>query len=252
MVAPEADRPEERRDRMPRSDQHHIAGFRAPGGFTILLTCMLFLVVVLPFFEGYQIAITMLSVVTSAIVVAAIYAGATHRRELILSLALASPPLLGRWLPWYQADRRFFLLITVATALFLAYSTVLVVVRTTQAKRVTLDTVAGALCGYMLIGMTFALAYSIVQFELPNSFRFAPRIFASPKYTFVIQSEVQRLVYYSFVTLTTTGYGDITATSPPTRALTVLEAMTGQMYLVVLVARLVALEITHSGRDRSP
>jgi hypothetical protein len=235
---------------MQRHDRHRFARVRAPGGFTILLTCMFCLIVVLPFFEGYLLAITMLGVVTSAIVVAAIYAGARHGRELIFGLALAFPPLLGRWLPWYQTNRRFFLIITIATALFIAYSTVLVIVRTAQAKRVTPDTVAGALCGYMLIGMSFALAYSIIEFELPNSFRFPPRVFASPKYTFVIQSEVLRLVYYSFVTLTTTGYGDITATSPPSRALTVLEAITGQMYIVVLVARLVALEIVHSGRDR--
>ena len=59
------------------------------------------------------------------------------------------------------------------------------------------------------------------------------------------------MVYYSFVTLTTLGYGDIVPVSPSARALATLEALTGQLYLTVLVARLVGLHITHASRRRS-
>ena len=59
------------------------------------------------------------------------------------------------------------------------------------------------------------------------------------------------MVYYSFVTLTTLGYGDIVPVSPSARALATLEALTGQLYLTVLVARLVGLHITHSSRRPS-
>lgn len=53
-------------------------------------------------------------------------------------------------------------------------------------------------------------------------------------------------IYYSFVTMTTLGYGDIVPTNPASRMLSVLQALTGQLYLVVLVARIVGLHITHS------
>lgn len=59
------------------------------------------------------------------------------------------------------------------------------------------------------------------------------------------------MIYYSFVTLTTLGYGDIVPVSPSARSLATLEALTGQLYLTVLVARLVGLQITHSARRRS-
>ncbi len=59
------------------------------------------------------------------------------------------------------------------------------------------------------------------------------------------------MVYYSFVTLTTLGYGDIVPVNPSVRALATLEAITGQLYLTVLVARLVGLHITHSSQRRS-
>ncbi len=53
-------------------------------------------------------------------------------------------------------------------------------------------------------------------------------------------------IYYSFVTMTTLGYGDIVPVNPAARMLSVLQALTGQLYLVVLVARLVGLHIAHS------
>ena len=61
-----------------------------------------------------------------------------------------------------------------------------------------------------------------------------------------------QMVYYSFVTLTTLGYGDIVPIAPSARALATLEAITGQLYLTVLVARLVGLHITHSSKQNRP
>jgi hypothetical protein len=55
-------------------------------------------------------------------------------------------------------------------------------------------------------------------------------------------------LYYSFVTLTTLGYGDITPASSPARSLSTLEAVTGQLYIAILVARLVGLHIVHAGK----
>ncbi len=57
-----------------------------------------------------------------------------------------------------------------------------------------------------------------------------------------------KCLYYSYVTLTTLGYGDIKPTTPPAQSLSYVQALTGQLYLAVLVARLVALQITSSRR----
>jgi hypothetical protein len=63
--------------------------------------------------------------------------------------------------------------------------------------------------------------------------------------------ELQRLIYYSFVTMTTLGYGDVIPANGPARAASALEAIVGQMYVAILVARLVALHIMHSERERA-
>ncbi len=62
------------------------------------------------------------------------------------------------------------------------------------------------------------------------------------------QHDLRNLVYFSFVTLTTLGYGDISPVSASARTLVTVEALVGQLYLVILIARLVSLEIAHSGR----
>ena len=81
----------------------------------------------------------------------------------------------------------------------------------------------------------------MVDFLVPGSFRYGQdRTLTGPE-----------MIYYSFITLTTLGYGDIVPVSPSARSLATLEALTGQLYLTVLVARLVGLHITHASRRRS-
>lgn len=66
------------------------------------------------------------------------------------------------------------------------------------------------------------------------------------------QNDLRHLVYFSFVTLTTLGYGDISPASFGARTLVTLEALVGQLYLVILIARLVSLEVAYSGRGAPP
>jgi hypothetical protein len=96
--------------------------------------------------------------------------------------------------------------------------------------RVTSETVLGALCAYVLIGLLFAFVYLAV-----NEFRDAP-FFAQPG-----THDQGEFLYFSFVSLTTLGFGDLTPTEGLPQALTVLEALIGSVFLVTLVARLVTL-----------
>ena len=97
-------------------------------------------------------------------------------------------------------------------------------------RRVTRETVLGALCAYVLIGLLFAFLYLAVA-----EFRSEP-FFAQPG-----PHGQSEYVYYSFVTLTTLGFGDLSPAVGLPQALTVLEALFGQVFLVTLVARLVTL-----------
>jgi hypothetical protein len=100
---------------------------------------------------------------------------------------------------------------------------------------VTSHRIMGAVAGYLLITLIFAIAYSLVETLLPGSFQI-PTVPAH-----VGGQQIQAFYYFSVITLTTTGYGDITAVNPFARTLVMMEALTGQLYTAILIARLVSL-----------
>ncbi len=102
-------------------------------------------------------------------------------------------------------------------------------------RRVTSETVLGALCAYVLVGLLFAFLYLAVA-ELRDG-----PFFAQPG-----PHEQSEYLYYSFVTLTTLGFGDLSPTVGLPQALTALEALVGSVFLVTLVARLVTLWVRQS------
>ena len=107
--------------------------------------------------------------------------------------------------------------------------TVVMVVRRVLAKpTVTIQSIYGALSAYLIIGLMFAAGYAAVEHLGEADF------FASSQ-----PANTQTFQYFSFTTLTTLGYGDFTAAENGGRSIAVIEAMTGQVFLATLVARLV-------------
>jgi voltage-gated potassium channel len=105
------------------------------------------------------------------------------------------------------------------------------------------DRIIGAICVYVLIGLAWAKMYEALDGIAPGSFRFpADTAWATPG--------LLRYSYFSFVTLATLGYGDVSPVTVVAGTLAWLEAITGQLYVAITVARLVALSIADSsGRD---
>ena len=104
------------------------------------------------------------------------------------------------------------------------------------------DRVAGAVLIYLMIGLIFVALYALAGLSLPNAFTGL----ASGDRPALLTD----LIYFSFVTLTSVGYGDILPVHPVVRGIANLEATTGQLFPATLLARLVSLEIVHSGRDK--
>jgi ion channel len=130
-------------------------------------------------------------------------------------------------------------------AAFLGYVIWVLLVAIFDSQYVTFNTVCASLCIYLLLGLVWALVYSMVGELDPAAFISTVDSGREP-----LQMRVGRgdstVLYFSFVTLTTLGYGDIVATTPISRMLASVEAITGQLYLAVLVARLVGMHIVHS------
>ena len=108
--------------------------------------------------------------------------------------------------------------------------------------RITYHRVVGAVLLYLIMGLTFVALYGLVGLSTQDAFTNLPELHGD----FAIAGN---LIYFSFVTLTTTGYGDIAPLHPYARSLANVEAIIGQIYPATLLARLVTLELAH---ERGP
>ena len=112
----------------------------------------------------------------------------------------------------------------------------LFIARVTRDGRINIHRIVGACGTFLLLGLVFAQAYKLIALYVPEAFAIGG-VPAAPG------AMDHRYTYYSFITLTSTGYGDITPLHPYARSLAAFEAITGQLYLAVLIARLVGLEM---------
>lgn len=130
------------------------------------------------------------------------------------------------------------LLSHLSVGVYIALLFVVVLVRVIAHRRVTSHTVIGAICGYVLIGYVFAYAYLVMVFFDPASVLINQQPLGIEKVS-TIGQHMSELFYFSFITLTTVGYGDLVPSSPIARSLVILEVLVGQLYLAAFVARLV-------------
>jgi hypothetical protein len=133
---------------------------------------------------------------------------------------------------------------SVLTMLACGFLGALLLARVMRDGRINLNRIMGAIGSYLLIGIVFTQAYRLLAEFIDGAFA----IGGTPVGFDAIS---QKLSYYSFITLTSTGYGDITPVHPYARSLATMEALAGNLFLAVLVARLVGLEIDwrHEQRD---
>jgi hypothetical protein len=128
-------------------------------------------------------------------------------------------------------------------AVVLLGTVVMIVYRVLSFGSVTLDSIFGAVSAYLVLGMMFAAIFGAIDHLSAGHF------FAGGQ-----PANTKTLQYFSFTTLTTLGYGDFTAAASGGRSVAILEALTGQVFLATLVARLVAAFRGPAGRqvDRRP
>jgi len=164
-----------------------------------------------------------------------------RHKNLPLGLMLALPAVVLNWVSAFSDSQLVTVFHNVFVMTFFAFVGFHVLYAVLNDRRVTLDTIRGAVCVYFLTGIGWAYFYETLLSVDPNSFRFTPDAFESAVATH--GSAIMDTTYFSFVTLTTLGYGDIAPVTRPARLAACLEAVFGQFYLAVLVARLVALHV---------
>lgn len=156
--------------------------------------------------------------------------------------AVVAAALCVRWAGHASAESAIFYWDNALTILSLSTLTALLLTQVFREGPVTGRRIQGAIAAYLLFGLVWASTYELIYAAVPGSFQFASSVPGSSRVG-------HGLVYYSLVTLTTVGYGDITPIHPLARSLATAEALIGQLYPAIFIARLVSLEV--ESRQRS-
>ena len=207
----------------------------SPGRFSSLLVAILLLLLLRPFLEGFVIARFLLTALFTATLVSALYSVSRPAWAFKLGITLIVPAIALTWLPYVVTVPRLELVRYLLTLLAFAFTAVVMVIHTLQAKRVTVEQISGALCAYLLMGLVWGLAYFLLESAAPGSLSIG---------SVSDEARFSASVYYSFVTLTTLGYGDILPLTDRARSLAYVEAVIGQIYLAVLVGKLVGMFVS--------
>jgi hypothetical protein len=149
-------------------------------------------------------------------------------------VAVVAAALVVRWTDWVQPAAELAEWHALSRLASFGLFTLVVLAQVFRQGPVTVHRIQGATAVYLLLGLAWASAYELVALRHSDAFAGA----AGGR-----EDTSQPWLYFSFVTLTTMGYGDITPVHPAARSLAVLEALVGQLYPAILLARLVSLEV---------
>jgi len=203
--------------------------------FLLLLISLLAMMVLEPFLFDYTRLKFLIDIFFTLILFAGIYAVSEKRRAPLIAIVLALPKIGTTWALNFVDQPLLLLLDSIFGIIFIGYIIILILNHIFRQEEVTQETIYGAIVVYILIGIMWIFFYKLTEVIHPQSFTISRMLADDSK---------KSLFYYSFVTLTTLGYGDITPVSWPARSLATLEAITGQMYIAVLIARLVGIHIS--------
>lgn len=217
-------------------DKHRIVW--AEHGFKNLLGWLLVYLVVGPFLERVPYAHTLVGLFLTAVLFSAIYAVNKEARVLSLAIGLLVLTLILMWLgrlgilSWSPVFYTSLMILYLGTLVY-SFLRHLVAIR-----RVDSNVICAALCTYLMLGLLWGGLFQVLETLSPGSFAGGLLDAASSPH----ETE-HYLNYFSFVTLSTLGYGDITPQTQGATALCEAEAILGQFFIVVLVARLVGIQI---------
>ena len=176
----------------------------SPHRFLYLLIALVAFVTIVPVLEAVGYGGTIFTIFVSTILLSAAYAVSESRGQFYLTLILAGPAFALRWINNFLGIPQLEFIADILTALFLLVVAMLILTHVLRDEKVSREKIFAALSVYLLLGVIWAFLFFFVDFLVPGSFRYGQE---------QVLTEAQ-MVYYSFVTLTTLGYGDIVPVSP--------------------------------------
>ena len=217
------------------TDGHNRAmGTSQKMGFPILFACLIALLLLPPYLHAAGVE-SITRILFSSVLLSSLYLVATGPKQLIIGVLLAIPTLGLNWTREFLWLPDQLYIINMLHLVFFAYVSMAMLRYIFSTQRVTVDMIFAALCTYLVIGVAWIFIYSSIELRLPGSFA---SITAND-----YQAQLHDFLYYSFVTLSTLGYGDVTPLNNFAKPWAIIESIIGQFYLAVILARLVGLQI---------
>ena len=215
------------------------------------LAALILMLVAAPFVDelGHGPAID--TVLITLVLIAGVLAVGRSHRTLVLAVVLVLPAVVTRWVGhfWPGLIPQHFH--PIAALVFIGFVEFQLLHFIFRARRVNSEVLCAGISGYLLLGILWMLAYRVVSLVNPVD-PTHPGAFAFTVGPATAHSLSQFEAYYfSFITLSTVGYGDIAPLTNGARTLAMTEAMTGTIYMAVLISRLVSLYSSEK-QDASP
>ena len=202
--------------------------------FRILLVSLLLLLAVEPLAVHGSPFEPLFGIALSLVILSGLISMQYDRVLLGIAVLLGAPVLISRWVGSFLPSVPSPLIQALIPIFFFVFFTVFLLRAVVICDEVTGDVIAGALSVYLLLGEAWSLVYQSLATVDPSAFTAGSAIASA--------GGLDRMdfVYYSFITLATVGYGDITPVAPVAQSFAYAEAVTGVLYVAVLVARLVS------------
>ncbi len=205
-------------------------------GLSVFLVTIVLSVFVLPALGALRIlGGVLVDLFFTLLLLSGIASVSLNRRSFTLTTVVAVVALVLRWADAFSNSGALGVLDRLAEMTCILLFCGVIIGRVLKAGPITYHRIEGAVAAYLLLGLVWATGYELIEYLNPGSF--AGGVAFSGTFS--------SWTYFSFVTLATLGYGDIVPVHPIARSLATAEAITGQLYLAILIARLVSQELNH-------
>jgi hypothetical protein len=217
----------------------------AENGLTALLAFILLYFIVDFGFSGFAFAEFLALIFFSFVLLSGVLTVFDHPLVRLITGGLALVALISLWLAYLYPNESLASLNVVMSLLFFVILTAVVLTRVFKEGNITFHRICGAVAAYFLIGAIWANLYLLIALNIPDAFQMALSVDMNN-----IDKLQEQVYYFSFVTLTTLGFGDITPIHQGVRLLSMLEALIGQLYPAITLAWLVSMEIFYRTRQQ--
>jgi Ion channel len=205
----------------------------------MLLLLLLFIFIFVPSLSRGRIGEVFIKITYSVMLLTGILSVARHKKYVIFVSIFAVIGLIANWLSDAEPSRPILIVHDIAAIFFNTFFALAILIKTFKPGDITFHRIEGSIVVFLLVGLIFSYVFHAVYLFTGDS-----------SFNNINGNGLREFLYFSFTSLTTMGYGDITPVHPLARSLANFEALIGQLYPAILIARLVSMEFESSNKKR--